>query len=99
LKAHAPILANCFRACSIESSSLKICFALNFPSALERPALTLERRAQEALNNAQLDAIKAQIEATEYAKQNLTAIRKTVFWTAVAAVGTAVATVVSSLGA
>jgi hypothetical protein len=65
----------------------------------------LERRrfvAQEALEQAQRDAINAQIEATEYAKQSLAAMRNTAFWTAVAAVGTAVAalaTFVSSLGA
>lgn len=54
----------------------------------------LQRRqfvAQEALNEAQLVAAKAQIEATEYAKQSLTAMRTTAFWTAVAAVGAAVA--------
>ncbi len=65
----------------------------------------LERRrfvAQEALEQVQRDAINAQIEATEYAKQSLAAMRNTAFWTAVAAVGTAVAalaTFVSSLGA
>ncbi len=65
----------------------------------------LQRRrfkAEEALEQAQLDAINAQIEATEYAKQNLTTMRNTANWTRVAAVGTALAalaTFMSSLGA
>ena len=65
----------------------------------------LERKrfvAQQALEQAQLDAINAQIEATEYAKQSLITMRNTANWTRVAAVGTALAapaTFISSLGA
>jgi hypothetical protein len=65
----------------------------------------LERKrfvAQQELEQAQLDAINAQIEATEYAKQSLKTMRNTAFWTAIAAVGTmiaALATFISSLGA
>jgi hypothetical protein len=65
----------------------------------------LQRRqfvAQEALEQSQLAATNAQIEAAKYAKQSLKAMQRNAFWTAVAAVWTAVAalaTFVSSLGA
>jgi hypothetical protein len=54
--------------------------------------------AKQELDQAQLLATNAQIEAAENARQSLKALRRTAFWTAVAAVATALASFASSLG-
>jgi hypothetical protein len=60
----------------------------------------LERRqyeAQKALNEAQFDAAKAQVDAIEFAKQNLDQMRNTARWTMIAALGTLAAAAASWL--
>jgi hypothetical protein len=49
--------------------------------------------AQEKVDAAQIAAAKAQIDASEYAKQSVDAMRKTVRWTAAAAVFTALSAI------
>ncbi|ACK51109.1 hypothetical protein Msil_2171 [Methylocella silvestris BL2] len=62
----------------------------------ESAAAELARRefvAREEVDAAQMAAAQAQIDASEYAKQSVDAMRKTVLWTAVAAVFTALSAI------